>query len=84
MGLKRLGIALEVTFPEDVTDTLDSLSAVTAQAIGDGVMVIGGTLARISVLSAAEDPDREPSVDDPGWVPPVKPVEPESVQDADL
>lgn len=79
MGLKRLCIALEVTFPEDDARTLDELTGATAQAIGDGVLAIDGTLARISVLSAAVDPDREPSVDDPGWVPPVKPVEPEAV-----
>lgn len=79
MGLKRLGIALEVTYPEDDPRTLDELGSVTAQAIGDAMVQQQGTLAMIRILSSSVDPDPEISVDDPGWTPPVKPVEPDAV-----
>ena len=79
MGLKRLGIALEVTYAEDDPRTLDELAEVTAQTIGDALVPVTGTLAMIRVLSSSVDPDREISVDDPDWTPPPPKAEPEAV-----
>lgn len=64
MGLKRIMAIVEVTYAEDDSRSLDTLTQVTAQAISDGVLAQNGTLARIGIQGAAADPDPEPSADD--------------------
>lgn len=76
MGLKRIMAQIEVTFPADDSRSLDTLTAVTTQAVSDGVLAHGGTLARIGIAGAAVDPDPEPSTDP---VPPPSEYSPEPV-----
>lgn len=75
MGLKRIMAVVEVTFPADDSRDLDTLTSVTAQAVADGALAHGGTLARIGISGAAVDPDPEPTVPDP--VPPPSEYFPE-------
>ena len=75
MGLKRIMAVVEVTYPADDSRDLDTLASVTAQAVADGVLEHGGTLARIGISGAAVDPDPEPTVPDP--VPPPSEYFPE-------
>ena len=76
MGLKRIMAVVEVTYPADDSRDLDTLTSVTAQAVADGVLEHGGTLARIGISGAAVDPDPEPSTDP---VPPPSEYSPEPV-----
>lgn len=62
MGLKRIMAVIEVTYPADDTRSLETLTAVTAEAVSDGAVQHGGTLARIGITGAAVDPDPEPTV----------------------
>lgn len=73
MGLKRITFAAEATFPADDTRPLEELKSATAQALATGLEQYGGTMARIAVTGAAEDPDPEIPAEDVVIVPP--PVE---------
>lgn len=64
MGLKRIMAVIEVTYPPDDSRSLDTLAGVTAQAVSDGALSHGGTLARIGITGAAVDPDPEPTAED--------------------
>jgi len=71
MGLKRVSFVAEATFPADDTRDLDTLVSVTAQAVSDGLLQNGGTLARIGITGAAVDPDPEVPAEDVVPKPPV-------------
>lgn len=73
MGLKRITFTSEVTYPQDDPRDFEELKSVTAGGVVAGITDQGGTVARVGILAAAQDPDPEPSADD--FVP--APVEPE-------
>lgn len=75
MGLKRIMAVVEVTYPADDSRGMDTLVAMTTQALSDGLLGYGGTMARIGISGAAVDPDPEPTVPDP--VPPPSEYFPE-------
>ena len=64
MGLKRISFVAEAVFPADDTRDTDTLIPVVAQAVADGLLENGGSLARIAVTGAAVDPDPEPVAED--------------------
>lgn len=63
MGLKRIMGQFEVTFPTDDPRTLDELAALVEPALTGGIQAEGGTVARIAIVSAAVDPDPEPTIE---------------------
>lgn len=63
MGLKRIMGQFEVTFPADDPRTLGELAGAAGGGLARGVLEEGGTLARIAVVSAASDPDPEPTIE---------------------
>lgn len=65
MGLKRIMFQAEAVYPADDSRELDTLKAVTAEALSDGLIQHSGSLARITVVSAAVDPDPESTVPTP-------------------
>jgi hypothetical protein len=71
MGLKRVSFVAEATFPADDTRDLETLVGITAQAVSDGLVHHGGTLARIAVTGSAVDPDPETPAEDVVIKPPV-------------
>ena len=71
MGLKRVSFVAEATFPADDTRDLETLMSVTSQAVSDGLIQNGGTLARIGITGAAVDPDPEMPAEDVVPKPPV-------------
>lgn len=73
MGLKRVQIMAEVTYPADDERDMEALSAATVTALTSGVNPEGGTVARAAILSSAVDPDPEPVAED---VPPPPPPNP--------
>jgi hypothetical protein len=64
VGLKRITFQAEVTFPADDTRSLDELKSATAQGVASGAADQGGTLARVGITGASQDPDPEPVAED--------------------
>lgn len=77
MGLKRITYTAEVTFPPDDTRTLEQLTSAAVLGTDAGIRDQGGTVARIALQGAAQDPDPElPAEELPGTVPPAEPGDP--------
>lgn len=73
MGLKRIMFMAEVTYPADDARSLEELAIDTSTAVSNGVgdPSVGGSVARLFVQSAAQDPDPEDS-----FTPEPPPAEP--------
>lgn len=76
MGLKRIMGQFEVTFPADDPRTLEELGAAVAGASDTGIRDAGGALARLTVVSAAVDPDPEPTIETLETTEPADPTAP--------
>lgn len=63
MGSKRIMGQFEVTFPAGEPRTLAELAEDLPVLLAQGVLEEGGTLARLAVVSAAVDPDPEPTIE---------------------
>jgi len=74
--VKRISFVAEATFPDDDSRSLDTLIAVTAQAVSDGLVQHNGSLARIAVTGAAQDPAPETPAEDVVVRPPATPEAP--------